>query len=104
MSDPKQQHDTSNEAPGFFDKERNVTIILRVFYALCALLVILDFVVHRHIYTDFEKIPAFYAIYGFVACVVLVVIAKEMRKFLMRDEDYYEPTEAEVPEAKEGDN
>lgn len=60
-----------------------------VFYVLCALLVLLDFVVHRHIYLDFEKIPTFYALYGFVACVVLVVLAKLMRKVVMRDENYY---------------
>jgi hypothetical protein len=32
----------------------------------------------------------FYAIYGFVACVILVLVAKEMRKLVMRDEDYYD--------------
>ena len=33
----------------------------------------------------------FYSLYGFCACVVLVLVAKEMRKVLMRDEDHYEP-------------
>ena len=78
------------EKPDFFDKPHNITLILRVFYILCAVLVILDFVVHRHIYTEIESIPTFYALYGFVACVVLVLIASQMRKWLMRDEDYYE--------------
>jgi hypothetical protein len=32
----------------------------------------------------------FYAIYGFVACVVLVVVATAMRRLVMRAEDYYE--------------
>jgi len=31
----------------------------------------------------------FYALYGFVACVLLVLLAKEMRKLVMRNEDYY---------------
>lgn len=75
---------------GFFDKTRNVNIILYSFYAISILLVALDFIVHRHIYLDFEKIPTFYAIYGFVACTVLVVLAKLMRLVLMRDEDYYD--------------
>ncbi|GGI82850.1 hypothetical protein [Shewanella gelidii] len=74
----------------FFDKPENIQKLLRVFYVICALLVIVDFVVHRHIYHDWENIPAFYAIYGFIGCVVLVLIAKEMRKFLMRGEDYYD--------------
>ncbi|GHA17611.1 hypothetical protein GCM10008090_29150 [Arenicella chitinivorans] len=79
-----------NEPQGFFDKPENISKMLKVFYVICGLLVIADFVVHRHIYHDWEKIPAFYAIYGFVGCVVLVLIAKEMRKLLMRGEDYYD--------------
>lgn len=74
----------------FFDKPENVNRVLYGFYAICALLVILDFVIHRHIGLDWERIPAFYALYGFVACVLLVVIAKQMRKLVMRKEDYYD--------------
>jgi hypothetical protein len=39
---------------------------------------------------SWENLPAFYAVYGFVACVLLVLIAKEMRKVIMRKEDYYD--------------
>ena len=31
-----------------------------------------------------------YGIFGFVACVALVLIAKQLRKVLMRREDYYD--------------
>jgi len=79
-----------HEKDDFFDKPENIRKMLRVFYVICALLVIVDFIVHRHIYHDWENIPAFYAIYGFVGCVLLVLIAKEMRKILMRKEDYYD--------------
>ena len=74
----------------FFDKPANVKWVMRGFYTICTLLVVADFIFHRHIGLPWEKIPAFYAIYGFVACVVLVVIAKEMRKVLMRKDDYYD--------------
>ncbi len=74
----------------FFDKPENVKRVLRGFYVICFILVIADFIVHRHIGFSWEKIPAFYAIYGFIACVVLVVLAKEMRKVVMRKEDYYD--------------
>lgn len=81
------------ERPGekehLFDNPRNVTLLMRVFYACCALLLLVDFVVHRHIVHFSERLPGFYALYGFIACVVLVLIAKEMRKVLMRKEDYY---------------
>lgn len=76
--------------PGFFDKPENISKILKVFYTICVLLVVADFIVHRHIYHDWENVPAFYAIYGFVGCVILVLIAKVMRKVLMRGEDYYD--------------
>ena len=79
-----------DEKEYFFDKPENVKRVLKVFYAICILLVLADFVLHRHIGFDWEKIPAFYAIYGFIACVVLVIIAKEMRKVVMRKEDYYD--------------
>ncbi|SET51046.1 hypothetical protein [Thalassotalea agarivorans] len=78
------------EKPDFFDKPDNIKKILRVFYAICILLVVADFIVHRHIYHSWENIPAFYAIYGFVGCVLLVLLAKVMRKLLMREEDYYD--------------
>ena len=73
----------------FFDKPENIKRVLNVFYTLCVALVLTDFVVHRHIGLVWENIPAFYAIYGFVACVALVVVAKLIRKVVMRKEDYY---------------
>lgn len=76
--------------PDFFDKPENIAKIIRIFYVICVLLVVADFIVHRHIYHDWENIPAFYAIYGFIGCVILVLIAKVMRKVLMKKEDYYD--------------
>jgi len=85
--------DQPGEKQHIFDKPRNVNRLLRVFYAICGLLFVLDFILHRHVYHSWENTPAFYAIFGFVACVALVLIAKEMRKVLMRKEDYYDVDE-----------
>jgi len=79
-----------DEKDYFFDKPNNIKWLLRGFYAICILLVIADFIIHRHVGLAWEKIPAFYAIYGFVACVILVILAKELRKIVMRKEDYYD--------------
>lgn len=73
-----------------FDNPKNVERLLNGLYFICILLVIADFIIHRHTTMAWEKIPAFYAIYGFAACVVLVVLAKMMRKVVMRKEDYYD--------------
>lgn len=79
-----------NEKKYLFDDPKNIKRLLNIFYICCALLVILDFIIHRHIMHSWENVWAFYPIYGFVGCVVLVVIASWMRTFLMRDEDYYD--------------
>ncbi|HCH32014.1 MAG TPA: hypothetical protein DE045_03600 [Oceanospirillaceae bacterium] len=78
------------EKPDFFDKPENISKMLKVFYGVCILLVVADFMVHRHIYHSWENIPAFYAVYGFIGCVMLVIVAKAMRKVLMKEEDYYD--------------
>ena len=82
-----------DEKPHLFDKPENVSRLLRGFYAVCALLFVLDFIVHRHASRVWEQLPGFYAIYGFVSFVVLVVLAKLLRKLVMRREDYYDVDE-----------
>ena len=73
-----------------FDKPGNVKWLLRIFYGVCAALFAADFVIHRHVERTIEGFWGFYAIYGFVACVLLVLIATKMRKVVMRGEDYYD--------------
>lgn len=68
---------------------------LTVFYALCGLLFVIDFLPWRHAENALDGLWGFYAFYGFVACVALVLIAKWMRTFLMRDQNYYEDEQAD---------
>jgi len=86
-------NNSNNEKTYLFDKPRNVTLLLRTLYVICAGLFIADFFVHRHTVHAWEEFPAFYAIYGFVGCVLLVLVAKVLRKFVMRKEDYYDVDE-----------
>jgi len=96
-----------NEKTHLFDNPHNVKRILRILYGCCAVLFVLDFVIHRHITHSWENLWGFYAIYGFVGCVILVLVATWIRKFIMRPEDYYDDegradfedsADAELPE------
>lgn len=82
-----------NSKQHLFDNPNSVKWILRVLYSICIILFALDFIIHRHTEHSWENLWGFYAIYGFVGCVVLVLIAKWMRTFLMRSEDYYDREE-----------
>jgi len=66
---------------------------LHFFYGSCALLLVLDFVIHRHAIHRWENLWGFYPIFGFVSCVILVLVATRLRTFLMRAEDYYDSEE-----------
>ena len=80
----------TDDNPGWADKPDNKRLIRRILYAACALLVVADLVVDRYIKADVERIPAFYAIYGFVALVAVVMAAKGLRRLVKRNEDYYD--------------
>lgn len=80
----------ATDGKGWADKAENRALVRRVLYVACALLVIADFLVHRHIVATIERVPAFYALYGFVALVGVVMAARGLRVLVKRDEDYYE--------------
>ena len=95
MGDLESRHSTD-----WFDAPANIRRFIRAFYVLCALVLVGDIVhqtvSHRHLQGPdslhtLEAIPGFYAVYGLVACVVLVVLAKYLlRPLVMRAEDYYD--------------
>ena len=78
------------ERPYWLDDPRNVDRLVRGFYVACALLLLLDVFVPKHGPFALEHVFGFYAFFGFIACVALVLIAKQLRRVLMRREDYYD--------------
>ena len=98
MNIPKQEQpgkeppakEQQGEKPHLFDNPRNVSWLFRGFYGICIVLFILDFILHRHVTHSWENLGGFYALFGFVACVTLVLTAKQLRKILKRKEDYYD--------------
>jgi hypothetical protein len=87
MTDAKPPNDTKRS---LFDNPRNVRRLLCALYVACIGVFVADAFVDRHVDHPWERLFGFYAIYGFVACVLLVLIAKELRKLLMRKENYYD--------------
>ncbi len=78
-----------NKKTYLFDKPKNVKRLLYFLYGSCTLLLVLDFIIHRHVAHSWENLWGFYPLYGFIGCVMLVLVATWMRTFLMRPEDYY---------------
>lgn len=74
----------------WLDQPANVTKLYRGLWAVGIALVLLDLVIHRHAEAGFDAWFGFYGLYGFVACVALVLAAKLLRRAVMRPEDYYD--------------
>lgn len=91
----------AGEEPDWLDHWENVKKLLKVFFGACAFLLAIDLlalvgVYHKHAHFPWEDFPGFYGFYGLLACVALVLLAKQLRKVVMRHEDYYEgPADAE---------
>lgn len=79
----------------WLDEPRNVTRIVCVLAAACALALIADAFYTKHPHSSVEGWFGFYAVYGFCASVALVLTAKRLRRLLRRDEDFYEGKDAE---------
>lgn len=92
QNDKPSLENNAHQENSLFDNPKNVKRVMYLLYGGCALLLALDFVIHRHVVHSWENLFGFYPLYGFVGCVILVLVATWMRTFLMRSEDYYEKT------------
>jgi hypothetical protein len=74
----------------WLDDPQNVTKIVWTLVAVCVALFFADASYAKHGHFAIERVFGFFAIFGFVVCVALVLVAKWMRTFLMRLENYYD--------------
>jgi uncharacterized integral membrane protein len=65
---------------------------VKVMLAILVLLMILDgFAPRHHAHFFWDSIPGFWAVFGFIACAILVFFSKGIgHAFLMKREDYYD--------------
>ncbi|MFZ7124938.1 MAG: hypothetical protein ACOWWM_02140 [Desulfobacterales bacterium] len=82
---------STDERHYLFDKPKNVRRLFAFFYTALVLLLVCEFFVQKHPHFPWESWFGFYAVYGFVACVLLVLAAKYiLRPLMKRPEDYYD--------------
>lgn len=80
----------SDDPKGWFEVPRNVTRLVYGLAAVCVGLVAADLVYHKHVHFGFEEWFGFYGFFGFLAFFFIVLAGKQLRKLLMRKEDYYD--------------
>lgn len=87
--------DSAAASPLFWVSKRAAGIAVIALHAVAVVVVLIEFVwpfpqdahaVERVHALDFL---ASYAVYGFVSCVILVLLGLVLRRLVMRDEDYY---------------
>ena len=90
----------NNEKKYWLDQPRNIDRLYWGLVIVCVILGVADLVwftlgkadvVHyRHAYFGWDGLPNFYGFFGFAAFWCIVIIGKNLRRFLWRSEDYYD--------------
>jgi hypothetical protein len=91
----KQPQQTKDQGPAdektyWLDDRNNVRKIYWALIVVCIALVAADAFYHKHVHYAFEGIFGFFGLFGFGLSFLLVLASRELRKVLMRDEDYYD--------------
>lgn len=74
----------------WLDEPRNVRLLWRGFLAVLALTVLAELAATLHPHFGVDGLFGFHAIYGFLACLAMIVVAKALGALLKRRDDYYE--------------
>ncbi len=80
---------------GYFDQPSTRKMLWRLLWCLCLLTVVLEFFIHRHPHFKQEDFFGFYALLGFAACTLCILVAKGLGYFLKAEEDYYDEPDAD---------
>lgn len=88
MNTPDQR--AANEPRRWLDHPGNVRKIYYSVWVVCTLLLLAELLIDKHGETEIEHLFGFHGLYGFIACVLLVLAAKLLRRALYRPEDYYD--------------
>ena len=70
--------------------ERNTGAIFLALVGFCLVLLGAEFLYEHHPHFTIDRLPGFYAVFGFVSFVFIVFAGKGLRKLIKRGEDYYD--------------
>lgn len=70
-------------------------LVWRALIALCAVLAIGDFIIHRHAYFALEALPLFFVAYGLIALGLALGGARLLAALVTRAPDYYDADKEE---------
>ena len=79
----------------WFDQPKNRKLLWILLYAVCGVSVVIDVVLylmhkkHPH-FEPYDNLPGFYAVLGFLACAVSILVAKFVGFGLKKPCDYYD--------------
>lgn len=73
--------------------ERLPTLFWIILSVLLLLTLVSNLIVHIHGYFDFDGLIGFYAAFGFISCLAMVVVAKILGLLLKKPENYYNADE-----------
>lgn len=76
--------------PHWLVRPKTIRILWIVLVIVLVLTLIPDFFIHPHAYFGIDGSVGFYAWYGFITCVAMVVLAKLLGIFLKRKDTYYD--------------
>ena len=75
----------------WLDRKGSIDKVYWLVIGACVLLFLADAFYEKHPEFEIEYVFGFYGLFGFVACVGLVLVARGLRNLLKRREDYYDP-------------
>ena len=63
----------------------------KIAYSMLIFIILMDFFIPRHeIHFFGDAIPGFWSVFGFIACILIILISKLIGRLgIMQDENYY---------------
>lgn len=80
----------------FLERSKTIKLLWKLLYISCALTLIPELFIKREGHFGIDGFFGFYAVTGFLSCVVLILIAKLGGIFLKKDPNYYDDYNQEI--------